>query len=269
MKKSLGLVIFIFLSITIKAQDNWESYLVKKEKGLMYVSVNMDLNLFKPNYKNLLIVGTNTKKCLKNGYPDAEGLEELYIFSDSVANIVDENTKNKLSGIITYQCAGFDVFYVKDTLNLRASINELIAKKFSQSKNYLVIERDKKWEYYKNTLYPINLYLSEGFFINQDLLRQLFEEGDDLIQPRNVTHWFYFRKENKRQKFIDKIRTLDFSIDSLNFRKEREFKYELQVSRKDSIHPYSISKLTKTLTGFATLLFGEYDGWSAELMTKD
>jgi len=208
--------IFIFLSLTINAQDSWETYLVKKEKGLMSISVNMDLNVTKPNYKNLLIVGTNTRKCFNNGYPNLDGLEDLYTFSDSVANAIEKVTKSRLAGIITYQCAGLDVFYVKDTLNLREKLDETINKNFGQAKNYTVIERDKNWDYYHNNLYPKDL--SEDFFINQDFLRQLVEEGNDLAEPRELKHWIYFYNSKKRVKFIDEIKKLDFAIDSVNYK---------------------------------------------------
>jgi len=55
----------------------------------MSISIDLDFNDYKPNYKNLLIVGTNYKKCLKNGFPDKGGLEELFSFSDSVAINLD------------------------------------------------------------------------------------------------------------------------------------------------------------------------------------
>ena len=277
MKKSLLTILIIFLSGTTYAQDNWETYLIKKEKGLMSVSVNMDLNIAKPNYKNLLIVGVNTRKCLQNGYPDPDGLEELYTFSDSIANAIDEITKSRLAGIITYQCTGLDVFYVKDTLNLRQKLQETIDKNFSQSKNYTVIERDKKWDYYQNNLYPKDL--SEDFFINQDFLRQLVEEGDDLTEPRELKHWVYFYNPKKREKFIDGIKNLEFAIDSVNYKKDKKFidvqnsyysskvksyPLEVKISRKDSIDPSSISKLTNMLKTFAKTLNGKYDGWGFE-----
>ena len=58
-------------------------------------------------------------------------------------------------------------------------------------------------------------------------------------------------------------------MDSVNYKKKRSYPYELQVSRKDSINPNSILKLTKTLTSFANLLYAEYDGWSADLIKED
>jgi len=279
MKKIPFTLIFILLSLTINAQDNWETYLVKKEKGLMSISVNMDLNVTKPNYKNLLIVGTNTRKCFNNGYPNLDGLEDLYTFSDSVANAIEKVTKSRLAGIITYQCAGLDVFYVKDTLNLREKLDETINKNFGQAKNYTVIERDKNWDYYHNNLYPKDL--SEDFFINQDFLRQLVEEGNDLAEPRELKHWIYFYNSKKRVKFIDEIKKLDFAIDSVNYKKDKNFvdvqnslsiyysrvkkyPFEVKISRKDSIDPSSISKLTFILKELAKTLNGKYDGWGFE-----
>jgi hypothetical protein len=268
MKKSFLISILIFSNFIITAQDDWGSYIIQKEKGIMAISVNMRYEYARPNYKHLLVVGTHTTKCLKNGYPTEEGLEKMYTFSDSIANIVDGLTKNRLVGIMTYQCSGFDIFYVKDTTNLRKRIVGQINKNFNSSKTYLQIEGDKKWKYYHTSLYPKDD--SEEFFINHELLTEFVYQGDDLIQPRKVSHWFYFNKEKKRQKFIDKISGLNFSIDSLNYRKKRDYyRYELQVSRKDSIHPKSISKLTKTLIGFANLLYAEYDGWSAELAKEN
>jgi len=277
MKKMPFIYTFFLLSLTINAQDNWETYLVKKEKGLMSISVNMDLNVTKPNYKNLLIVGTNTRKCFKNGYPNPDGLEDLYTFSDSVANAIDKVTKSRLAGIITYQCAGLDVFYVKDTLNLRENLDETIHKNFFQTKSYTFIERDKNWDYYDNSLYPKDL--SEDFFINQDFLRQLVEEGDDLAEPRELKHWVYFNNPKKRVKFIDEIKKLEFAVDSVNYKKDKKFvdvqnsfyysrvrsyPFEIKISRKDSINPLSISKLTFMLQALTKSLNGKYDGWGFE-----
>jgi hypothetical protein len=268
MKKTFLFSILIFVGFISNAQDDWRSYIVKKEKGPMVISVNMKYDYARPNYKNLLIVGTHTTKCLKNGYPTEKGLDKMYTFSDSIANIVDRLTKNRLVGIITYQCSGFDIFYVKDTLNLRKTINEFIKNDFVDSKNYLQIEENKKWKYYHESLYPEDD--SEEFLINHDFLTQLVYDGDDLMAPRNIRHWIYFYNGKKRQKFIDKVGALDFTIDSVNYKNKRNYyRYELQISRKDSIQPKSILELTKALTGFAKLWSGEYDGWDADLIKED
>ena len=275
----LVLVIFIGNTLFSFSQESWETFVVNKDKGIMSIAVDMELSYGKPNYKNLLIVGTNTNKCLKNGYPTNEGLEELYVFSDSIATTLDKLTKSKLAGILTYQCAGFDVFYVKDTLNLRESLDTLYSKEFRNRKNYLFIDHDKQWNYYNNTLYPKDI--SEDFFINHELLNQMVFEGDRLSEPRKIRHWFYFDTERRKEKFIEKIKNLNFAIDSVNYKKDKKFTYdsfgfarekpfpfEVQISRKDSINPASISKLTDMLQNFSRFFSGKYDGWGADTILE-
>lgn len=263
----LSIVLLTNIFQTFSQEESWETYIAQKEKGYKAVTVNMELNFSRPYYKNLLIVGTQTSKCLKNGYPKEEGLEQLYTFSDSIANIVNKHTKNKLAGIITYQCAGFDVFYVKDTLGLRSNITSFIKKNYAKSKNYMVIEPDKRWAYYQDSLFPKQL--SNDFFINQELLSHLFYQGDDFTKPQKIEHWLYFKREKRRQKFINKIQVLNFKVDSLSIKKGAYLPYELKISREDSVSPESITKVTKMLKLLSKSFYGTYDGWGIKPTSKD
>jgi len=270
-KKSNYILLFIALLANIfqsfSQEESWETYIAQKEKGFMAVTVNMELKYSRPYYKNLLVVGTQTSKCQKNGYPEEEGLEKLYTFSDSIASIISKRTKNKLAGIITYQCAGFDVFYVKDTVGLRSNINTFINNNYANSKNYLVIEPDKKWAYYQDSLFPKQL--SNDFFINHELLSHLFYEGNDFTKPHKIEHWIYFKREKRRQKFINKIQALNFKVDSLSYKKGDYTPYELKISRVDKLHPTSIAVLTAMLKNLSRSMYGTYDGWGIKPTPKD
>ena len=270
LKKKASLLIILFIGSLLFSQtqeESWETFITKKDKGFMAVTVNMEFHFTRPNYKNLLVVGTQTSKCLKNGYPKEEGLEKLYAFSDSIANIVGNSTRNKLAGILTYQCAGFDVFYVKDTIGLRKKINSFIGKNYSTSKNYVSIGRDKYWKYYQEHLFPKDI--SNDFFVNQEFISQLFYDGDALTDLRNVEHWIYFRKEKRRQKFIDKIQVLNFKVDSLKFVTNRNEHFELKISREDAVNPQTISEITALLKNLSRSFNGVYDGWGTEPILKD
>jgi hypothetical protein len=269
-KASYTLLSIILLTNIFQAfsqEESWETYIAQKEKGFMAVTVNMELNFSRPYYKHLVVVGTQTSKCLKNGYPKEEGLKKLYTFSDSIANIINKHTKNKLAGIITYQCAGFDVFYVKDTIGLRSNINVFIKNNYANSKNYLVIEPDKKWAYYQDSLFPKQL--SNDFFINHELLSQLFYQGDDFTKPQTIEHWVYFKREKRRQKFIDKIQVLNFKVDSLSFKKGDFTPYEIKISREDKLEPNAIAVLTTMLKNLSSSMYGTYDGWGIVPVAKD
>lgn len=273
MKNSpINITVFLLISLLsgflfAQQEINWETYIIQKEKGPMAITVNMDLNYARPNYKNLLMVGINTTKCQKNGYPTEEGLNKMYKVSDSIAGILETLTKNRLTGIITYQCAGFDIFYLKDTMGVRSELDSFFAKQYPTSKKYLELAYDRNWEYYKNSLYPKKL--EEDFFYNHEYLNQLVIKGDDLVQARKVIHYIYFKREKRRQKFVDKIKVLNFQVVSQKYNKGQDLPFELEIVRNDHIDPEAIATLTKTLMGLSRSSYGVYDGWGVEPKVKD
>ncbi len=270
-KKSSYILLFIFLlsySFQLLAQEeSWETYLKKADSSLMEVTVNMDLHFERPNYKNLLIVTTKTNDCHKNGFPKEKGLIDFYTFSDSLAFKIQKLTKNKLAGIITYKCRGLDIYYVKDTTNLRTNLNKVIQRNFPDKKNYVVIIPDKKWTYFNKMLKPTDL--SNDFFVNHEYLVQLAQSGDALETPRKINHWFYFNDIKKRGKFIEKVKILSYSIDSVSYNKEKRYPYQAVLSRKDSVYPKSISAITKILRQLSQRYYGKYDGWEMEAILKE
>lgn len=270
-KRNLLSTILLLTTCIVFAQnskEDWVTYIVQKEKGPMTISSNLYYNFMgKPNYKNLLLIGTSTNNCLKNGYPNYLGLSKFYSFSDSIANRLDKLTKNRLVGVLTYQCSGFDAYYVKDTTGVRKNLQRFLDYNHALSKNYLVLKPDKKWKYYKENLIPKDL--SDSFFTNHDFLNQLVSEGDDLTTPRKVSHWINFRSERRREKFINKIKPLEFSIDSTKTLKNGFFKYQVQISREDVITPDAIKKLSSDLMKLSLALYGMYDGWGAEAIKEE
>ncbi len=251
----------------IFAQDDWVEYVLIKDKGVMSVSLDLGLDLSKPNYKNLVVVGGKFEKCMKNGFPTEESLEDLYIFSDSTAVSIDKITPNRLAGFITYQCMAFDIFYVKDTVGLRNEMAKMFKDNFSRVKTYIEIKRDKSWDYYRSYLYPRDF--SSEFLIDQQYLHDLVLQGDDLQGLRSVNHWIYFKNVQKRNLFGSKLKELKFSLDSIAYKKDRAYPYELTVSRQDSVNPTSIYRLTSFLRVLSGKFGGQYDGWSTEVKLED
>lgn len=264
--------LFFFLltawfSLVFAQEQSWETFLKQKDSTLMEVTVNMELYFLRPNYKNVLIVGTKTSHCYKNGFPKPQGLNDFYTFSDSLAYGLSKSTKHRLAGIVTYQCTGFDVYYVKDTTNLRTSLSAIMLQNFSDTKNYIFLESDKRWTYFAENLLPTNL--NNDFFINHEYLIPFVQNGDDLSSPRNVNHWFNFNNIRRRTKFIDKVKILNFSIDSLTYKKEKKYPYEVMISRKDSVFPRHISKLTQLLKLLSQRYYGTYDSWEMKEILDD
>ncbi len=259
-------LLFFIISSSF-AQTDWVDYVVRKNKGIMSVSVDLDFIDYKPNYKNLLILATHYKDCMNNGFPKQKGLEDLYAFSDSTALAINKLTKNKLVGLMTYQCIGFDIYYVKDTVGIRENLNKIFDKRFESTTNYIIINRDSKWKYYIDNLYPNDV--SDEFFADQRFLLEMVAEGDDLNGKRKVNHWVYFNNIKKREKYKRKLEELEFSIDSINYKKEKRYPYELQFSREDFVFPIYISTLSKQLQELAYSLHGIYEGWGTEIKKED
>ena len=161
----------------------------------------------------------------------------------------------------------FDVFYVKDTNNLRENLNKMIERNFNRNEIYLDIKKDKNWKYYADYLYPRNF--SSEYLIDQDYLNDLVLQGDDLQGLRQVKHWMYFKNLEKRKQFGDKIKKLAFSLESISYNRDDPYPYQLGASRKDSITPESIYKLTSMLRALSGSLGGVYDGWSTDEKKKE
>ncbi|RUA12896.1 MAG: hypothetical protein DSY82_00045 [Flavobacteriia bacterium] len=249
------------------SQADWISYVKKEKKGIMAVSVDLELDLNKPKLHNVLIVGTRVKGCYKNGFPNEEGIKYSDVFSDSVAFRLNKITKNRKVGMISYQCLIFDVFYVKDTLGIRKEMDTLLSKNYPHYPKYVVISKDKKWDYYYQKLFP-PVY-TEDFIYDQEILYKLVSAGDDLSTERNVKHWTYFKNEKRRNSFVSKIKKLDFKVDSLNIKKDLAYPYEVQIYRKEKIYPRSIESVTALLNFMVKADNGLYDGWGAEMIVKE
>ena len=261
-------LIFLMLNVSvIFSQSDWVNYLVERDKGLMSVHVDLGLNYIKPNYKNLLIVGSRYDGCMSNGFPTEQGLKKLYVFSDSLSQVVKRLTKNRLVGILTYQCYGFDVFYVKDTTGLRNEISNMITDDFKDGKSYITMKYDRKWVYYYENIFPLNA--PHDFFTDHEYLTEMVAKGDDLKESRLVTHWLKFRKEKKMIKFVNEAKVLDFNVDSLYAGKDKTYPFEVELSRKDKVNPKSIKSLTNTLKVLSRNQGGVYDGWGADVIIEE
>jgi hypothetical protein len=265
-RNKVFLIFLIFNGNLIYSQSDWVNYLVERDLGLMSVHVDLGL-IIKPYYKNLLIVGSKFEGCMANGFPNEDGLNKLYKFSDSLSQVVKKVTKSKLVGILTYQCYGFDVFYVKDTTNLREEVNRMISDNFKSSNSYITIKNDRKWNYYYEIIFPTNA--PNDFFVDHEYLVEMVAQGDDLKEERLVTHWLKFRKEKKMIKFVNDVKALKFNVDSLYAGKDIRYPFEVELSRKDRVNPKSINILTKTLKVMAIKMGGQYEGWGTEVKIND
>jgi hypothetical protein len=258
---------FLVFPESLFSQADWISYVKKEKKGIMAVSVDLEYDMKKPKLHNVLIVGSRVKGCHKNGFPNEEGIKYADVFSDSIVQRLNKITDNRKVGMISYQCLIFDVFYVKDTLEVRKEMDSLLTKNYPDYPKYIVISKDKSWTYYYKKLFP-PVY-TEDFIYDQEILYELVSAGDDLSAKRNVKHWAYFKNEKRRNSFINKIKNLEFKVDSLNFKKGLAYPYEVQVYKEENVYPKTIQSVTSLLNFMVRADKGLYDGWGAAMVIKE
>jgi hypothetical protein len=72
----------------------------------------------------------------------------------------------------------------------------------------------------------------------------------------------------KRNSLGKTLKKLEFSLDSIAYKKEKDFPFQLTISRQDSILPMSIYELTTMLRNLSGSVNAFYDGWSTEVKPK-
>lgn len=225
----------------------------------MAISINMDVEYQLNKFPYLMIVGSRFRSCLGNGLPSQDSLDEIFAFSDSISNILEKKYPHRLAGYLTYQCMGFDVFYLKDTLGVREDLNTMIDINFIDRKDHISIRKDKDRRYYYEYLFPKSL--DPMYLANQSYLHRLVLEGESLKGARTINHWMYFPKLNKRKSLEKKLTLLNFKLEKIHYNSELALPYELQISRKDSVNPKTINDLSNLLSIMCQSVGGSYDGW--------
>jgi regulator of RNase E activity RraB len=110
----------------------------------------------------------------------------------------------------------------------------------------------------------------QQLLLNQKIINNLLEQGDRLVSPRRVDHWFYFMDSLQRDHFASWAIQNGFERETIN---DDEQEYQegrgvpfpiecaLQLFHITVPHPEQINYITLTLYRKAKEYGGEYDGW--------
>lgn len=135
---------------------------------------------------------------------------------------------------------------------------------FSDYKYEIGTKVDKEWDGYLNFLFPQPEQYQR--IQNRKVVDNLVKNGDKLEKKREVMHWIYFTNENDRENFIQKIASKNFKVEEKNKVKEnKEFSYNLRISRIDKVDYENIDDFTIHLWKLANENNGDYDGWETSV----
>jgi hypothetical protein len=267
MIKSLSIFFMLITSFAF-SQSDWINYVIKEDNRLIVVTVDLQYDQFKPDLKYLVLVGSTIRRhCQKNGYPDQTGIEKADQFSNTIDSVIAVTTDFRKVAMLSYFCKIYDIYYVKDTAQLKNRIASSLKRKFPGKKHSIGFEKDKNWKFYYRSLFP--KVFTEEYIIDHEIITQLVMNGDKLEKKRDVRHWLYFDRKEQRSYFIQKIKHLGYKADSLNYIKDLKYPYELMIRKNEFVDPVSVSATTKTLTLLVRMNHGIYDRWDSEVVIEE
>lgn len=137
-----------------------------------------------------------------------------------------------------------------------------MASEFSDYEFNYLLEKDAPWNFYFNVVYPSLLDMQ--IMKNRRMIKLMEENGEDLTQVREVTHWFYFNNGASRKQASVRLRDNGCEILDDNFFDERipEYNFGLRVLIKHNMTMETMLEVTYSLYEFVEKYEGIYDGWN-------
>ncbi|WP_073132018.1 DUF695 domain-containing protein [Chryseolinea serpens] len=205
---------------------------------------------------------------LKMNDPREDGLssDREYDTLIEIENHLEDGIKDKrdivYAGRLTFNGMREFYFYTADPLLVEKTISESLVR-FPNYACDFEVKDDKEWLYYLDFMYPDPRQVQS--ILNRRVIDSLEKNGDKLTKPREVNHWIYFRSIEAREKFIEQVKEKGFNIDGVETLNDREFKYQLRISRVDGVRHRDVNQYVLYLWELAGELDGEYDGWETSI----
>jgi regulator of RNase E activity RraB len=125
---------------------------------------------------------------------------------------------------------------------------------------------DPGWSHYREVLYPTPLEYQR--MQNRRVLDALRDNGDDLVEPRPVRHWIYFRDPAAREQFIARVAPEHFSVPPgcLSEYPDTDRPFGVCIERRDHVDQRAIDAVVVRLLDHARATDGDYDGWETKVV---
>lgn len=257
----LSLIFIAFYSVSSAQQESWETYVIQKKNGPAGITARMDLKQYSPipEFPELLEVSYFYKDKRDDGFPSSDEFEKLSSVTTELLVLMNNSLENIYAGSYTYDGKSTDFFYLMEAGKIEDTVESMFKEKFPKRKFDLELKSDPEWSVFESTIYPteqIMHYLSD-----QKVIQNLIDDGDNIKQPRKVSHWVYFKSEEDLHAFGDAIQTYNFQVESIDDYDNRDWPIQLVIYRNDPVDMISISEVTTALRNMAKDHGGIYDGW--------
>lgn len=240
--------------------ENWNSYICNVNGELASIFLDLSLHDKAPDSTRpcLLFVWVKMRLPRPDGLSSAEEAETLWKLGDNLTAALEKHLKAVFVGRITTQSRREFYFYTpqapKDDAEVVQSLSTFVGYEFEMG-----TQEDPDWEQYLSVLYPADEELEK--IKNQQVLEVLVKNGDQLSEPREVSHWIYFKTEVDRSTFSKAMEELGYQILVCKQDPKRPPDYGVQICRVDRVDQASIDEVVLEIFRFAKASNGRYDGW--------
>lgn len=247
-------------------QEEWEFYFSNVNDKLGSFCVDLGLHKVAPiaDKENLVWVSIKMNQPREDGLSSQEESSLLGDIEDTlVAKIVSSHNAIFVGRLTSDGDRDLYFYFGDDTTLYEKTISEVMIN-YPKYQFDFGSKEDKDWGGYFDFLYPLPQQFQS--IQNRRVIEQLEKGGDKLTIEREVFHWIYFKSDNDREKFLEKIKNDNFSIVSKDSDKSwGEFPFQLQIKRNDMVNHNSVDDYVIYLWEIANEIGGEYDGWETSI----
>ncbi len=248
----------------VKIEQEWASYFCRINNNPASVRLNLALAKIAPieDYKYRLGVSVKLLNPDENGFTTKEEYPDICRIEDDISSAFEQKG-DILAGAVKSN-GSFDMYiYSKDSAVYENPIRSVMADHASY-KYATDCKEDAQWSDYFDFLYPAEYEFQT--IMNQRVLMNLQQYGDNPEIEREVDHWIYFGTEKYRDNFIEKAIAAGYKVLSKNnLDNGEEAPYQLNISRQDNTLPASVNEYVWELVSLTKENNGSYDGWGCPI----
>jgi uncharacterized protein (TIGR01619 family) len=246
-------------------QEEWEFYFSNVDNKLGSLFVDLGLHKIAPiaDKPNLVWISIKMNNPREDGLSSQEESEMLFKIEDILVEKITSKHNSIFVGRLTSAGNRDLYFYFSDATLYDKTIPDIMVT-FPKYQYDFGIKEDKEWSAYFNFLYPLPQQMQS--IQNRRVIEQLKKNGDSLTKEREVFHWIYFKTEEDREKYLDKIKNDNFTVVNKSSDKSSgEYCYRLEIKRIDKVDLNSVDEYVIYLWRLANETNGEYDGWETSI----
>jgi uncharacterized protein (TIGR01619 family) len=248
-----------------ESKQDWDFYLTNVDNKLSSITVDLGLYNYAPikGQKNVVWVSIKMNKPRQDGLSSNEEFELLGEIENTIVAAINSKYISAFVGRLTSNGYRNLYFYLGDTTLYDKTISEIMVS-YPKYEYDFGAKEDKKWSGYFDFLYPAPEQFQR--IQNRRVIDNLVKNGDKLTKAREVDHWIFFKSEQDRENFLQKINADGFVIVDKDFDKSLgELPYRLHIKRVDKIDQVSVDDYVIHLWKSALECNGDYDGWETSV----